>query len=261
MKTRRGFTLLELLLATAMISMLALSLYATLRIAFRARDSALNAVAPARSAQMAMGLLGRDIESALPPGGLLSGEFIGDVGTEVSGTSYLRFYCVGSEAPEVRVTADPTSATGAQQTTGLGAETSRDPTRFGGVQTIELMVRQVSGTNDTALVRRTTRTPANLSSVEPEAEEEILCRGVRGFVVRYLDSTSLTWLDVWDSTQNGNLLPAAVEATIELDTPAGITGRAPSADARTAYRTTRTFFLACHDPNATTSTTTQGGGL
>ena len=74
--SQSGFTLLELILAMGMISMLAMSLYGTLRIAFKARESAQNGIAPMRSANMALDLLGQDLESALPPTGLLAGAFL-----------------------------------------------------------------------------------------------------------------------------------------------------------------------------------------
>ena len=44
----RAFTLLELLVATAMTAILAGSLYATLHVAFKARRSAMEVVEPAR---------------------------------------------------------------------------------------------------------------------------------------------------------------------------------------------------------------------
>ena len=53
-----GFTLLELILAMGMISMLAVSLYATLRVAFKARESATSGIAPMRSANVALDLIG-----------------------------------------------------------------------------------------------------------------------------------------------------------------------------------------------------------
>ena len=77
LSTERNYnTLLELILAMAMMSMLAVSLYGTLRVAFKARESATSGIAPMRSANVALDLIGEDLESALPPTGLLAGAFL-----------------------------------------------------------------------------------------------------------------------------------------------------------------------------------------
>ncbi|HEV8292844.1 MAG TPA: type II secretion system protein, partial [Tepidisphaeraceae bacterium] len=95
--SQSGFTLLELILAMGMISMLAVSLYATLRVAFKARDSATSGIAPMRSANIALDLLGEDLESALPPTGLLAGAFLAqDLGDVQLSQDTVEFYCIGS---------------------------------------------------------------------------------------------------------------------------------------------------------------------
>src|SRR3954471_11122903 len=72
-----GFTLLELILAMAITCMLAMTLYATLRTAFRAQASATGAVEALRVAQVAMQMVGKDLSNALPPTGILAGAFYG----------------------------------------------------------------------------------------------------------------------------------------------------------------------------------------
>ena len=74
---RAGFTLLEILLAMAMMSVLAGSLYTSLHIAFQARESSQAALSPVRAGQVATDLIRRDLESALPPRGILAGIFYG----------------------------------------------------------------------------------------------------------------------------------------------------------------------------------------
>jgi hypothetical protein len=44
-----------------------------------------------------------------------------------------------------------------------------------------------------------------------------LCRGVFGFNLRYYDGS--VWQDTWDSTTQGDVLPLAVEVTLQLDDP------------------------------------------
>ncbi len=222
---RQGFTLLEVLVATAMVSILSLSLYASLRTAFRARDSALNAVVPVRTAQVAVDLLKQDLESALPPTGVLAGPFIGQFGGEVAGTSALEFHCAGSAALVVH---------------------PNRPTRGPGIKRIELAVVQLPGSNTTALVRRVTHNL--LAPTIDTPDEEVLCRGVRAFVLRYFDG--LVWQETWDSTLVGDVLPIAIELNLELDRPDAGQSATPT------YRISRVFTLPCHqDP------TVEEGGL
>jgi hypothetical protein len=91
-----------------------------------------------------------------------------------------------------------------------------------------------------------------LSSTEPPPEEEILCRGISAFQLRFFDGYQ--WFDEWDSTQYENTLPIAVEVTIELTRPRDPT-RPPSASNVTTYRTSRTFFLPCRDESLLTGGT------
>ena len=66
-RRRSAFTLLELLVALAMVSILSVSLYQSLRIGFDAKSKAEAAVAPGRTSELAMELLRADIESTGPP--------------------------------------------------------------------------------------------------------------------------------------------------------------------------------------------------
>jgi prepilin-type N-terminal cleavage/methylation domain-containing protein len=234
---RRGFTFLEVLLASAIMAVIALALYAALRLSLQARDRALSAVGPARAAEIAMGMVRRDIESALPPRGVLSREFIGQTGPEMPGTSAVRFYAIGT-APET-VTTKPGSNRPASWL-------QQDPTSAGGgIERVELLIRPAPGTSaDGVLVRRVMRNL--LSSTEPAPEEEILCRGVTAFQLRYYDG--FQWSDEWDSTQYENALPIAVEVTLELTRPRDPTRTATAGNANlAAYRASRTFFLPCRD--------------
>ena len=74
---RFGFTLLEVILALAMVSLVALSLYASLQTACKARERASLSIEPARAASVSMELFRQDVESALTPNGILAGPFIG----------------------------------------------------------------------------------------------------------------------------------------------------------------------------------------
>jgi type II secretion system protein J len=188
--SQSGFTLLELILALGMISMLAVSLYATLRVAFKARDSATAGILPMRSANVAMEMLAQDLESALPPTGLLAGAFIGiQAGDANARMDTLEFYCVG--------TSD-----------------SLEPPRSAGMRRVNLGMVQSPDGQGYVLVRRSNSNLLSPTEVAPD--EEVLCRNVRSFSLRYFDGS--LWHEEWDSTQMGDVLPMAVEVSIQIQT-------------------------------------------
>ncbi len=211
-----GFTLLELLVATAMTAVLAGSLYATLHMAFRARGSAHAAIDEMRKAELAVELMRTDIESAVLPRGLLAGAFLGEDATTAAGRpgDAVMLHC---------------TATGATETEGTGD-----------IRMVELACESDQDGDGMVLVRRVTR--YLLATHVEEPPTEILCRGVRSFDLRYHDGTD--WLDTWDSTAAGDNLPMAVEVTLELIDP---DGEDPAA---AGYSVTRIFRIACAMPTA-----------
>jgi type II secretion system protein J len=228
----RGFTLLELILAMALVAIISVSLYASLAIAWRAKRTAEEAVRPARASILAADLVCQDLESALPPTGILAGPFIG---TQQNGTSagsamdLLDFYCVGEDAPP------------AQQNQPL----------MEGIRHVELSVR--TDVDPPVLVRRVTRNL--LATTQDDAAEEILCRGVRSFALRYFDGN--TWSDEWDSTTADNVLPTAVELTLEIQSDPSLT--AAQAQDAPITRITRLVPLTCGRAADQTDSTTTGG--
>lgn len=209
----RAFTLLEMLVAMAMIAVLAGSLYATLHVAFRARRTALKAVEPVRKAELAMQLLRADIQSAVVPRGVLAGSFFGEDGTDGIGRECdsLLLYCTTPRARQAEGTGD--------------------------VRMIELVCEPEEDGTGMVLLRRTT---VNLlAPTINEPAEEVLCRGVHAFGLRYFDGVD--WQDSWDSGARDNTLPSAVEVTLELEA---------EGDQRTemdagGYWTSRVFLIPC----------------
>jgi len=187
----RGFTLLELLVATAMTAVLAGSLYATLHAAFKARSSAVAVVARARRAEAAFEIIRADLASAVVPKGILAGPFLGADGVDTLGRpdDALALY---------------TAASAGGYTEGAGD-----------IRMVELLrdaIEDGEGGEQPALLRLVTRDL--LATTTPEPDEQVLCRDVAGLDLRYFDG--MDWRDDWDSTAIGNVLPAAVEVTIGL---------------------------------------------
>ena len=214
-----AFTLLEVLVATALISILAGSLYATLRIAFKARRSAMASVEPVRKADLALGLLGEDLRSAAVPNGRLAGPFAGQDAADDRGhdSDSLAFY---------GTTRSPEAAEG-----------------IGDLQKVELLCEPSADGETQVLVRCVTTNLLSPTTVEPQ--REILCRGVYAFNLRYFDGTD--WLDTWDSTTVNNVLPSAIEVTLQLNDDR------PKDPNLGGYRLLQVFRLPCGPaPSAST---------
>jgi prepilin-type N-terminal cleavage/methylation domain-containing protein len=218
-RRRGGFTLLELCLAMAMMAMLALTLYMAMTIALRARDSAGANVAPVRAATAAAELVRQDLESVLPPTGTLAGPFEGysNGGLPNGRSDGITFYCV-------------------ERDVALG-----DAPLAEGIRRVDLMVR--TDVTPPILVRDVSRNLLAQADVPPD--EEILCRNVRSFGLRYFDG--VTWQEEWDSTTMGDVLPMAVEMTLDVDVPPLKAGGQP-----TPYRVIRVIPLACAKPSDVT---------
>ena len=234
MRRRSAFTLLELILALGMVAMLALTLYLGLTVTVRARERALSSVAPVRTALVAADLIRQDLESVLPCKQLLAGPFIG---TSQSGADVVDFFCLGSD---VSWHATPDALK--QQGSGI-APASVDVPWSEGPRHVVLYLN--TDTQPPSLVRSVTRNL--LAPTVPPPDEEILCRNVRSFTVRYFDGTD--WQDSWDSTTVGDILPQAVELTFEAVIDDAKPGQQP-----VVYKVTRAFPLACAVP-ADSSTT------
>jgi hypothetical protein len=226
------------LVALAVVGVIAAAFYASLRIGFRARDSARRAVEPIQRADIAIDFLRRDIESALPPTGTLAGVFVGVAGQGDGGArSDDVLFCAAVSGPPAAMATD--------------------------VRQVEYVV--LTDHNQQVLLRRVTSNL--LSPTTPLVpDDEPLCRGVRSFSVRYYDGSD--WYDAWDSTQpasniaplQSQALPQAVQVTLELEPAASASGGGASAaqapGGAAAVTVTRLIPLPCAVPASSTT-----GGL
>jgi prepilin-type N-terminal cleavage/methylation domain-containing protein len=209
---RSAFTLLEMLVAMALMSVLAGSLYSSLHISYRARDVALRTIQPARTAELALDMIRREIESALVPTGLLALEFLGEDNVDEFGrdADVLAFY-----------------------------STANNPGPYGSgcdVRRVELAFTSSDDGEDHALVRLTT---TNLLAPETlELDEEVLCLNVRSFNLSYCDGVE--WFDEWDSTLLEGSLPLAVSITLGVDRPGS------ESDEEDEYRMSALVVLPCY---------------
>jgi type II secretory pathway component PulJ len=203
-----------MLAAMAMVAALAGALYASLSIAFRARNSATRSLEPVRKCAAAIALLRADLQSAAGPKGLLAGPMLGESQSAVAGQAgdSLEFY----------------AAVGEPRDTGVG----------GDIRKVDITCEPAADASENVLYRRVTSNLLASKAVDPE--EQVLCRGVRSFTLRYYDGT--TWYDSWDSTAQGDLLPVAVEVTVELANPPG------TPRDRAGYRMSSIVLIPCGQP-------------
>lgn len=205
--TRRGrsaFTLLEVIAALTMTSVLLLAVYSSLSVAFRARRSAQRKVEPMRRLALTMELLRADLESAVPPTGLLANECLGDDGgADGDDRDALLFFAVSANTPW--------------------------PDHPAGLRRIEYIVETDEATDQPTLFRLTTRN-AN-APVLREPQREVLCLGAAQFNLRYFDGAD--WVDSWDSQSYDGALPRAIEITLALTN-----GEASSDDEKQPVMTT-----------------------
>jgi type II secretion system protein J len=221
----RAFTLLEMLVATAMVAVLAGSLYASLSIAFKARRSAMATVEPVRKVELALAMLGEDLRCAVVPKGVLAGPFLGTDGKDDRGhdSDSLEFYC---------------AATSPEPDVGIGD-----------IKKIELLCEPSDDKRSQILVRYITTNLLTTRTVEPI--REVLCRGVFAFSLRYFDGSE--WLDAWDSTVEDNALPCAIEVTLQLDD-----ARQPDS-AVGGYYASKVLLVPCSPPVSASTQIISGG--
>jgi len=185
----RGFTLIELLIAMTMMSIIAASLYTSMSIGFKARESAERVVEKGRAGEIAMELIKGMVSSAMVPNGVLAGEFKGTSTTDEKGNEAdtLSFYTAAYTPKEGEIACD--------------------------IEKIEIGTDVRENTDERIIYRKTTTNLLSSKTLDPA--EEVLCGGVRSLTLQYYNGTD--WVDSWDSTENSNKLPKAVKATIVLE--------------------------------------------
>lgn len=202
------------------------SLYVTFRIAFMGRQHEEAALAPVRTAEQTMDLIRNDLESATAPTGLLAGAFTGTNGASAAGleSDTLTFYSYANN-PEGPYKPNVT------------------PPPAGDIRLVQYSLVTVQATDTTSTLQRQITT--NLLAPETETPvTDYLCQNVLSFTVQYFDGSN--WYPTWDSTQQGNMLPNAVEITLQLQPPATPQSAANGLfNGQNGYQFTRIFLPAC----------------
>ena len=198
----RGFTLLEVLIATAVFSIVLAAASTVFYGALHLRNGATESLEQALPRQQALAVIQRDLANLVVPGGRLSGVFQTTAITNLIG---------GQSSPDFYTSTgfiDPTSPWGEIQRVSYVLTAPAD--------------RDAAGRD---LIRAVTR---NLlpATAEEEPARQWLMSGVQGLTFSYYDGTQ--WRDSWDSTTADptsgltNNLPRAIKVQIQLATrPSG----------------------------------------
>ena len=215
LKDNRAFTMLELLIAMAMMSIIALSLYTSLNLGFKAKEHSEEAVDTRRSARIVMDLLRQEIISALPPKGVLAGKFEGTDGHDNSGneSDSLVFYSAAYNPEDDEIAGD--------------------------IIKVQISLEDIENSNEKILVRDITKNLLSPKTLDPQ--EDVLCTRIRSLNMRYYDGYD--WKDEWDSGNNDDSLPEAVEIKLIFELENKNTNDEDYED--NVYTITSSFSLPC----------------
>jgi type II secretion system protein J len=182
----KGFTLLELLVAIALMDLIALTLYSSMYIGIKAKKSSTQALKPYRLVIPVFESLSEDLKSTLKPSGLFAGSFQGGKSTENESDS-ISFHCCNYHPEENE--------------------------KASSLVKVEYVVEDDDLQNDSLVLVRKITTNL-LSSKTVNTKDEVLCRGISSFNVEYYDGND--WTNSWDSTTRDNELPRAARISLSI---------------------------------------------
>ncbi len=191
----RAFTLIEMILAVGIAAIVLVAINAVFFAALHLRDVTQAAVDEATPVDLALTILRRDLQCAVPPepNGVLTGDFkVGNVAS------------LGTSLP---VSAEMFTATGVLH--------ENEP--WGDIQRVTYELKDAADRNAAGkdLVRSVTRNL--LTTTTPDLADQTLLSGVASLRFSCFDGTQ--WLDTWDTTDNSTSdtnLPTAVRVQIQM---------------------------------------------
>lgn len=183
-----GFTLLELIVALALMDIIALALYSSMHTGFNAKSKSHSLLKPYESIVPAFEFIRRDLVSAVKPDGILAGVFIGEneSGLRTLDADTLSLYTCGYQPEDEEASSNIINI------------------RYGLEDDIE--------TDKIVLKRFVTKNILSPGQVAPE--EEVICRGIAGLDIYYYDGSG--WVENWDSSEHSSRLPLGVKITISI---------------------------------------------
>ncbi len=210
----RGFTLLELIVAIALMDVIAVSLYASMHIGFTAKKNTQAAMIPYRTVLPVFEIIRNDLICAMPPTGILGGAFLGEDATDAAqkDADVLSFYTDSYQPAAGEIACN--------------------------IIYVQYGLEEDSRRGGRVLKRKTIKNLLSTKTIIPD--EEIIGRNIYGFDVKYYDG--YTWLDTWTSSTQDNTLPRGVRITLDLSPESRRAGQTPEETRGTVF--TRTYMLA-----------------
>ena len=233
----RAFTLLELIVAMALMDVIAVALYSSMYIAFKSKTKGDESIRPFQSVTPVFEYMRTDLCSAMRPDGILAGTFTGESnsGQEDLNEDTLSFYTCSYRPGE-----DDIASNIVNIAYGLDTDARQQ----------QVVLKRYVKTN---LLAPSTSDP----------QEEVLCRDIQGLEFQYYDGSA--WLDEWDSSVESSQLPWAVQVTltIENEEDPQANRRLSSSTSENRFRHfTRIFILpTAHQQETEESSDQQGGGM
>ncbi|WP_432799591.1 type II secretion system protein GspJ [Poriferisphaera sp. WC338] len=183
-----AFTFMEMLLSMAIVGVLVASTYTSFSAAHKADRKMREVSQNTQVLHRALGVIEKDLKGVVTPTGVLRGDFVGEDFGQFDGadSDYVLFHRTATTVG--------TSRSGKADIEQIEYLLVDDPDDGGAYQ----LVRQVS---------------SNLLAMEEEEPVvEVVCEGVRHLGFRYYDGYE--WLETWDTSGNGQVLPVAVEVSL-----------------------------------------------
>ena len=197
--SRRAFTLLELLLAVLVFSIVLGAIHVVFFSALKLRNKTADAIERSLPVQQTLTIIKRDLANIVPPGGALAGQLQSTPTLATRSSSSLN------------------RQSGPQFYTAVGIVGDQSP--WGEIARVSFFLAQA--TNQTPgqdLYRSVARNL--LPVVQDQTEDQFLMSGVESIAWQFYDGTA--WKDTWDSTAADtttgltNNLPRAIKVDLQL---------------------------------------------
>ncbi|TAK93568.1 MAG: prepilin-type N-terminal cleavage/methylation domain-containing protein [Verrucomicrobia bacterium] len=196
-----GFTLLELLLAVLVFSIVLAAMHTVFYSAFKLRSKTTDAIERSLPLQQTLAIIKRDLANLVPPGGALSGQLQSTPNSSTSGG----------------MSASLSRQSGPQFYTAVGMVEDSAP--WGEIERVSYYLAQsTNGTPGQDLFRSVAR---NLLPVtQDQTTDQFMMGGVQAITFQYYDGSA--WKDTWDSTLADattgltNNLPRAIKMDLQL---------------------------------------------
>jgi general secretion pathway protein J len=186
-----AFTLLELIVAMALMDVIAVALYSSMYTAFNAKEKSRDSLKPFETVTPAFEYIRKDLVSAMQPDGILAGVFVGEShpGQNDLDADTMSFYTCSYQPADNEIASNVVHIEYA-----LDADPDQD----------QMVLKR--------LIIKNTLSPTAL-----DPREEIVGRNISGLDLQYYDGS--TWVDEWDSSVENAQLPWAVKVTLTIYDP------------------------------------------